>query len=261
MRCIESAVKYIMDTIDEEVLTIATVEKNPKLNKILTLAEKIRTQVIMAIVIKDVEILSSITRKIPLNKCTVSRFVNYTNDYVIEVPSKLVGGKKIIDPVCITYANLNGSVASSGNSVINAMSGLVDAHTAAPSIEVERLELIGDNVIIVTPSETMSDITSGVLECVLTSNSDMGHINVRSHRKFAELCALAMRRYIYKRAYVKLDEGYIKGGHNISRIKEIVDGMSDAKIEYDEALRNWEKIERLNNKKFMSDFISLQISS
>ena len=259
--CIETAIRYIGETIDEEVLELAVREKNPVLNRTFTLAEKIRTQVILGIVIKDVEILSAITRKIPLRKCNITKFSNYNRDYLIEIPSKLISGKKIIDSIAITYPGLCGSTVGSSNPAISAMSGMIDAYTDAPTIDVDRLEPIGDNVVILTPNEALNDVASGILECTLTSNSDMGHISPRSYRTFSKLCALAMKRYIYNKVYVKLDEGYIKGGHNISRVKDIVDGYSGAIEEYDEAVTNWEKIERLNNKKFNSEFIGLQLGN
>ena len=73
------------------------------------------------------------------------------------------------------------------------------------------------------------------------------------------MCRKAAQSVIYTKLYSKLDEGYVKGGHNISRIKDIVDSFSDAEEQYDELLDGWEKIERLNNRKFNSEFIALQL--
>jgi len=258
MGAVEYATEYILETVDETVLELALREKHRTLNSVLSLEEKIRTQIIISKVLKDVKLLSGIRKTIPLTKCRVKQ-MDDTFDYVIEVPNKVLSGRDIVSASSITLAGPNTKHMSSGNSMLDASSRLVDAMSAAPIVEVTRLELIGKNIILVIVDGYEPNITSGFLECTVASGENMAHIHPRSYREFAKLCRKAAQSKIYTKLYSKLDEGYIKGGHNISRIKDIVDSFSDAEEQYDELLDGWEKIERLNNRKFNSDFIALQL--
>jgi len=258
MGAIEHALAYILETIDETVLDLALREKHRTLNNVLTLEEKIRTQIIVAKVLKDVKVLSSIRKFIPLAKCRIKQMPD-TYDFIIEVPSKILSGRDIVSASGINMAGPNTNVKSSGNAMLDAGMGIVDAYASAPVVELTRIELIGKNVILVASEGYEPSFITGFLECTITSGENMSHIHPGSYMDFEELCQKAAQSKVYNKLYTKLDEGYIKGGHNISRIKDVVDSFADAETQYRELLRQWSKIERLNNRKFNSDFIGMQM--
>ncbi len=258
MGAVEYALSYILETVDETVLELALREKHRTINNVITLEEKIRTQIIISKVLKDVKVLSGIRKTISLEKCRVKQMTD-SFDYIIEVPNNVLSGRDIVSASSISLSGPSGRNATSGNSMLDVGNRLLDSYAASPVIEVARLELIGRNIILVSTSGNESNLTSGYLECNLASGNNMSHLHPRSHRDFAKLCRRATESKVYNRLYSKLDEGYIKGGHNISRIKDIVDGFSDAEDQYDELLSEWEKIERLNNRTFNSEFIALQL--
>lgn len=260
MSAVAYAVDYIMETVDETVLELALREKYRTINNVLSLEEKVRTQIIISKVLKDVKLLSGIRKNIPLYKCRVKQMTD-TFDYVIEVPSKLLGGREIVSVSSVSLPGPSVTHGDSGGGLIGGATRLLDAHAAIPIIEVTRLDMIGKNIILATVEGNSTHILSGYLECSVTSGENMSHIHARSYRDFARLCLRGAQSRIYTKLYSKLDEGYIKGGHNISRIKDIVDSFSDAEEQYSELLNNWEKVERLSNRKFNNDFIALQLGS
>ena len=258
MGAVEYSLSYILETVDETVLELALREKHRTINNIITLEEKIRTQIIISKVLRDVKLLSGIRKSIPLDKCRLKQMED-TFDYVIEVPNTVLSGRDIVSASTITLSGPNTKNVTSGNGILDAGSRILDSYASSPVIEVSRLELIGKNIILATVEGYEPHLTSGYLECNLASGNNMSHIHPRSYRDFAKLCRKAAQSVIYTKLYSKLDEGYVKGGHNISRIKDIVDSFSDAEEQYDELLDGWEKIERLNNRKFNSEFIALQL--
>lgn len=258
MGAVEHALSYILETVDETVLELALREKHRTLNSVLTIEEKIRTQIIISKVLKDVKLLSGIRKNIPLSKCRIKQMIN-TFDYVVEVPDNLLSGREIVSASSITLTGQNTRNFGSGNTMLSSASRLIDAHTAPPIIEVTRIELIGRNILLISTEGYESHLTSGFLECTVASGENMSHIHPRSYRDFAKLCRRAAQSKIYTKLYSKLDEGYINGGHSVGRIKDIVDSFADAEEQYSELLDGWEKIERLNNRKFNSDFIALQL--
>ncbi|MNY68424.1 hypothetical protein D3C86_2061840 [compost metagenome] len=66
---------------------------------------------------------------------------------------------------------------------------------------------------------------------------------------FTELVILATKAFIYNRAIIELDEGAIRGGASLGRIREIVDSYADANVMYKEHFRDkWRKAGVMANK-------------
>ena len=258
MGAVDTALKYILNTVNETLLELAFREKHRIINNTLTLEEKIRTQVLVSKVLSDVKSLSGIRKNIVLSKCYI-RQVADTTDYIVEIPDKLLGNREIVSASSISIVGANGAYSTSGNPLLDASMGIMASYDSGPSVTITTIENIGRNVLLVITEGFEYDLASGTMECTIASTNSMSHIHPRNYRQFNQLCKAAAESLIYNKLYVKLDEGYVKGGHNIGRIKDAVDKLEDAEDKYQELLDKWELIERLNSRKFNSDFISLQI--
>ena len=93
----------------------------------------------------------------------------------------------------------------------------------------------------------------------LSKDKNMSHLQKGSYLDFGKLCVVAAKIYIYNKLIIKLDEGYVLGGHNISVIKSKIESYEDAIEKYEELLEEWFKIEFMNDTTAYREFIELQV--
>ncbi len=184
-------------------------------------------------------------------------------EYVIEFSKEYLEGKEIVNVSDITTRGFYSGGPTSGgtnpSSLLRAAEPMLnDFKSLAESIT--RLEIVGDNIVIVSIQGIMTHIGSSYLTCNLSSGENFEHVLPRQRMAFSKLCKIAAQNLIYTRLYTSLDEGYIEGGHNISRIKDIVDKFSDAEERYYEELEKWEKLEKFHDYNLTEDLISLAAS-
>lgn len=88
----------ILREIPNDILKLTFLERFNLYNNNISLDEKILSCIIGPIVLMDTNLIGSITKKIPLNKCVVNFYQNddLQFEYIIEVPDKIVDNKEII---------------------------------------------------------------------------------------------------------------------------------------------------------------------
>lgn len=263
---VRHAVRHIIENIDRRTLELAFKEKDRRLNQVISLESKIKSQVLMSKVLPDISPYSGIERRLPIADARVTLLdsnVDLIKEYVIEYTPEYLNGKEIVNVSDVTtrgfYSGGPTSGGSNPSSLLRAAEPMLnDYKSLAESIT--RIELLGDNIVIVSIQGIMTHIGSAYLTCNLGTGENFEHILPRQRMAFSKLCRIAAENLIYTKLYTALDEGYIEGGHNISRIKDVVDKFSDAGERYYDELEKWEKLEKFNNYELMENLISLAAS-
>lgn len=260
---INFAIRHIEEKISSSVLKLAFKDKNRRLNNVISLSERIKAKVIVSKVLKDIAPYSGIEAKLPLSDAritTVDSGVPNTFEYVVEFSTKRMGNRKIVNVSDIsTSVGYGPSLEATGNQLMNALEPMMPSGRGAIIDSITRIDIVGDNILYVSCEGSGLGLESMYLNCNVSSGEAMGHISPRQHMDFAKLCLEAAKSIIHTKLYDELDEGYIQGGHNISRIKDIVDRYEDADEKYDELYEAWKKQETFSNSKLTTDLIKCQI--
>lgn len=254
MNAITKALSEIRFAIPSEVLNIAFMERSPRINQVISLDERILNSILRPKVLVDLNLVGGITTKIDLNYCSIKELA--TREFIIEVPKNLTNGKSIVSLLSLVsnvlYSQTMPTIGASPvmSSAINMMNNLGTENI----IQTSKLELVGENVVLV--QDPTAPLYSGILRCNVENNTNLENINPRAYLTFAELCILAVKSYVWTNAKIKLDQGYIYGGHELGSVTEIIDGYADAREMYNEFLKTkWSKVAFLNNSDNSSRYI------
>lgn len=235
MNAINKALNEIKFNIPEEILNIAFLEYGGvNINKVISLDERIMNAVIRPRCLVDCNMVSGIDMKIDLCNVVVNRL--YNGEHILEIPKTVTQGKSILAPleiVCnVVYTNTFPAINLSP--MINVASIMYNNLATHNVIQSSKLELIGENTVLVHDPSII--ILNGVLRCRVEFDSNMSSLPPSGFLHFGNLCVLATKAYIYRHCKVKLDQGYIQTGHELSVITDIVESYADANEQYYEFL-------------------------
>lgn len=186
---------------------------------------------------------------------------------VIYVTKDRTQGRSISQPLYLGYMNYAGINQQSANGMFNnssmtpltaAAQALSASYDVGSKMGTSRLELIGENVILV--KDPSISPTTGVLRCILANDENLNNLSVRSYVSFSRLCELAVKSHIYNRLVIEMDSGKIRGGFELGAFKNVVDSYSDAEEQYQEFLKmKWQKIAVMNDRETHERLIRMQI--
>ena len=197
---------------------------------------------------------------IPLDGVPVER----TNDYtcVYKIPKTLTQGRSIISVLNITLsdptkASSYGVAAGSQNTAMLQLgSAVMDAHGTIPVTSTARVQLIGENVVMVR--DTIVLPANIFLRCIIANDENMSHLQLRSYRAFADLVVHAVKAYIYNEYIIRLDMGELYAGQQLGKFKEIVESYSEAEQNYQDFLSGtWSKVAFQNDQEQFTRHIRL----
>lgn len=236
MNAIIKSLQEIKFTIPPEVLQIGFVENFNRTNIITSLDERIKNSVIRARVLVDANMLGGVPIRIPLPRCKYYEVGN--REWVVEIPKELTSNRSI---VAVQSLVSNSSYITqiplyNTTSVITQANHMMNSLGSERIIQTARLELIGDNVVLVQdPAITIFNAT---IRANIEYDEMMNNLHPRYIPVFAKACVLATKAYIYNNCTVKLDQGYVYAGHELGTPGEIINGYSDAEEQYQEHIYN-----------------------
>lgn len=254
MNAITKALSEITFQIPSEILNLTFKEHSNRINQILSMDERIMSEVIRPRVLVDCNLVGGIETRVDLNRCKITALSN--REFVVEVPKALTNNKNIITALSlvsnVVYSqSMSYADASPFESVANNMMNNLGTENV---VQTSRLEIIGDNVVLI--QDPNIHLMNGVLRCMVENNTNLENINPRSYLAFSELCVRAVKSYIHNKMLVKLNQGYIYGGHELGVVKETIENYSDAEEMYKEYRNtNWRKIAFINNSDSMSRYV------
>lgn len=257
MNAVNEGIKYVMRHIPKIILKYAYEKTYPQfLRKVnVTLEDFIQTKVINEIVINDYNIIGVMEEIIPIAGLPLE-WLQLEDDYttvrtmpcVVHIPRSKTQGRRIVS-VSNTISMPGSSPYYSGGQYWQTG---YPCDTSAISIGARnivnksvgtynntylnnRVELIGPNTVLI---EGLQNITpNSAITCTFSGDECLSHLKGTGILIFRQLCLYAAQHYIYNRCIIELDEGEIKLGVNIGKIKEIIEEYRDADQLYESTLK------------------------
>lgn len=274
MNVLIKAVQEIKFTIPPEVLQIGFVENYNRPNVVTSLDDRILNSVLRSRVLVDLNMVGGIPARIPIQNTNIRQVLGnyssniYGGEWIIEVPKHLTRGRSIISVINLinginiannAYGGIVGSTVS--NSVLlNQGAKMFHSLAGEVPIQTSRLELIGENTVLVL--DPIFQLFYGILQVYLEYDQNLNNLHPRYSHPICQLCILAVKSYIYNNYIVKLDKGYIYGGHELSRITDIIDSYSEAESEYQENLHTvTKKVLHMNDSYNSSRYIAQMVGT
>lgn len=220
--------------------------------------ECILEQVVRPRVLVDCNLVGGTECFVYLDDIPYERMNDYTSVY--RIPKTKTQGRSILSVLNITFADPTkvssyGVAAGAQNTtMLQAGQAVMDAYGALPVTSTHRVQLIGENTIMVR--DTIVLPPDVYLRCILANDENMSHIQMRSYRPFCKLVELAVKAYIYNDQVIEMDIGKIRGGQEIGKFKEIVEEYKDAEEQYQEFLATtWQKVAYMNDNETFNRFV------
>lgn len=204
----------------------------------------IRRQVIEARVLTDMNLCSGVEIFVPLNGSVHPEMIDQWT-YIYRIPKELTQGRSITVPYGIAYGQGNqigavGLIAADRSAVLESTDAMVQSNMPWTQVQTAYVTLVADNVVQVTNLSRVPGMA--YLRCLVAHDPNLSNIPPFYADKFTELVILAVKAYIYTKSIIQLDEGAIRGGASLGRIREIIDSYADANQMYKEYLRDqWRK--------------------
>lgn len=260
MNAVSKALQEIHFNIPSEVLQVAFMEYGSSTNQIISMDERILNSVIRPRVLLDTNLVGGVLVRIPIDQCHVREMLN--REFLIEVPKHLTSGRSMVS--VLSLISMTGYTSIMPNHVnsqfVTAAETMYNNIAYANVVQTARLELVGENTVFC--SEPSIFIYSAVLRCVIENEVNMGNLHPRNYHVFSKLCVLAVQSYIYNHLKVKLDQGYVYGGHELSSITDIVESYSDREEMYQEHLNiNFRKVAHMNDSEAQHRLIKLAVGN
>lgn len=195
---------------------------------------------------------------------------NDTHTIIYEVPPTLTGYREIVSVLSVGYlpftsvgamGALSGPMITPGcgNDLMSAGARVGMAMSSIPMVTNATADLIGYNTVLIRDQYRSSPLYQ--LRCMLSNEANLSNINPRSYHKFAQLCVLAVKAYIYNTLIIKIDQAYLAGGQELGALKSYVENLSDSNENYLTFLREqWQKTAMMNDQVSHTRFIRSQIS-
>lgn len=240
MNAIHKALSEIKFQIPPEVLQVGFVENFGRINQVVSLDERIMNSVIRPRILVDANLVGGVIAKIPLDQCEYREYIPF--EYIVIVPKELTGGRSIVSVLSLVSFTtvIPATPIYTSSPLLTAANNMFNSITQETVIQTSRLELIGDNTVLI--QDPNLSILHGCLRCMVEYDENMSSIHPRNIHTFCKLCVLGTKSYIYNNCKVKLDQGYVYGGHELGSISEIIDSYSDAEEQYQEFLNTDFKI-------------------
>lgn len=260
MNAVSKALQEIHFNIPPEVLQITFMEYGYGTNQIISMDERILNTVIRPRVLLDTNLVGGVMVRIPIDKCNVQEV--YNREFLITVPKHLTSGRSMVS--VLSLISMTGYTSILPNHVnsqfVTAAETMYNNMAYHNVVQTARLELVGENTVYC--SEPSIFIYSAILRCVIENEINMGNLHPRNYPVFSKLCILAVQSYIYNHMKVKLDQGYVYGGHELSSVADIIDGYSDREEMYQEHLNlEYKKVAQMNDSEAQHRLIKLAVGN
>lgn len=262
MNALQYALNNIHMSIPHMVLELAFRDENTNVNQLMSLDEKMLRKCIRPMILVDMSVVNGIPIEIDVSKCNVQWLVN--NEYVITVPKFLTNNQALISvedfvnpstslSTIIGGCYSNGQLVNEGMNMYNNLAVINVMQTA-------RLELIGENRIFVSDPRGMP--MSGFIKATISHNANLENIHAKLFPVVGHLMVLGVKSFIFNKLSIELDQGYIYGGHELSKIVETVEDYRDSKEAYTEYLTTtWKKNAYFNSATNMGNYIKSMLGN
>ena len=254
MNAITKALQEVRFRINPEILNLAFTG-----NSRTSLDERILSSIVRPRVLVDCDIVGGTQLIIPLSRAEL-QYVG-PDGYAVYIPKNLTNNRTIVSAMSIVsngdvYMGVTDALMENpyANDLLNEANTLGNNLSNHSYYTSSALEIVNENTVFV--HDYLYDINALSMRVMVSNDSMMRNINPRSYLAFSELVVLAVQAYIFNTATVMLDKGYIQNGHEIGRIKDLIDQYENKDEEYREYLRTkWAKVAFMNDTPNFDRFI------
>lgn len=226
-----------------------------------SLNETITSRVIKGKVLRDCDVVGGEEIIIPLYDTVFWKPDNYT--VCFRVDKSKTQGRTITAVMSVMYGypdalygtptNAIGAytpAASAFNrigAVSNAAYGLLTSYGPAAEIQLSNVAIVGENTIVIYETQLITEQLT--LRCRVTNDQELNNIPQRAWPQFSQLVEHAVKAFIYKQLWLKIDQGQLVGGAELGAFKDIVSEWRDSADNYKDYLRNtWTNVAAYSNK-------------
>ena len=250
-----NAVTYFTDviknTIPLEILDLAlTRESNQQFRLPQNIGTLIKHRILPRLLL-DFNLSQGIEIIFDIGNCSI---INSFEDFtLLKIPEDILQGRDLISVNDLTTSYSSGVVLSNEptEKLLRHTSGTFDANS------IVRIESVSRNEILVKNNFTS---LVGYVTATVSYSKELQEINPRYYMELSKLAILCAKAYIYNTMIVKLNEGKIYYGHEISVIERIVDSYEESNMEYiEETNVHGSKLLFMNDKNRMADYVKLTV--
>lgn len=227
---------------------------------ITTLEERMVTKCIRPYILTDMNILGGMTMYVDLRDCEFLTSANFDTEYIVRVPKAITNNKSIISAnyVMVNWNNRPWVKPCTPTVMLDGIK-MLDAVDAPPMITSAKVEVVGENLIYIANMGSWRQAAS--IQVTIGNNANLENVQAPYFMHVKDLITVGLKRWIYNNTIVTLDKGYILKGHELGIVKDIIDGYNDLEETYKEKLRNWIAISKMNDTRFMHDYLNTLVGS
>lgn len=251
MNPISYALQRIHAVVPKELLQKAFIDRDRYTRSTpQTLGEAIKAVVLRPRVFVDMDVVGGTEVFIRLEGLMTSRPDDFTSIY--QIPKSRTQNRSISSVLNITFNDPTGisyygmATGCQSTQMMATAQGLLDAAGTVPVTSTHQVQLIGENVVMVRDTTILP--ANAFLRCILASDENWSHLQMRTFRRFAEGCLYAVQSHIYRVLVIEVDQAELSGGFQLGRFREVLDGYADAEELYQTFLtEKWQKISLMND--------------
>lgn len=255
MNAVEFAKGHIFREIDNDVLTYAF--KPSVGNTLIGIPSIIEHLIIRNMVIAELNLLEGEEKKVPIGSCNLK--LNNGSVMILEIPKTLLNNRPLLTADYVISAPYNHTGMRIPNGVNGAFSKMLHSNSNIGATTNTRIEVMNENIVKLEGMDYLDPLA--VISVRVQNNPNMSNIPATAHIKFAELCELAVQKWIYTHKRKSISTNVITGGVELVEIKNIVDEWSDAKEQYKEARKIMVSIINMADSRFGQQMISGRIGN
>lgn len=216
----------------------------------------VRDKIIEGRVNIDCNLHGSLQIAVDLSSISYEMVDNSTK--VFRIPREITQNRNIVSVQSLHYydSSIMSSYSGASDPIGSAINDLYRAATNMPIVSTANCQYLGENVVLVSDTSEVYS-ASFVLICTIENDSEMSDLNPGAYQIYSQLVEYATKAYIYMNLGLSLDQGFLSGGLELGRLREIVDSYADANELYMTLYtERWGKTAFTNDRQRMSRYIS-----
>lgn len=252
---IETAKRYILTEIDNDVINYAFSRRvGSQLVSAISTLEHI---VIRNNVIADINLLEGEEKKIPVANCILK--FNKDGILLLEVPKKVLNNRPLLSADYLISSQISNYSMQSTGGTSGLLRKMMNTASTPPMNSTVRLEVVSENLIKLENVEFLDP--NSLISVRVQNNPNLSNLPASAHIKFAELCELAVQKWIYAHKRKEINSNVLTGGAELVELKTIVDEWSDSKDAYREARKEFIGILNMSDNRFQNEIVKSQVGS
>lgn len=230
----------------------------------VSIDEQIRLQVIEGRVAIDANLVGGTEMYLPLMSAELQMVDGWNMIY--RFPREITGGRRIITVHELNYGYASGFYAGgsinpvNNSNLLSVARQIIRGTTGVQSLGSSYVQLVGVNTVLVNDVNQM--IGDAVIRCTLAHEPNFNDIKPAYYHNFSQLAVYAAKAHVHNTLLIDLDEGAIRAGMALGRVRETVDGYADAnELYYAYLSTTWTKVALMNDTEKYRKVMQLALGS